>query len=95
MNEARQLYVSMYFKIDCIDHQIKNAERHLYTRKYQHSPMTHAKALDVVVAHDMYLECAEGELNELWNIREPMKLWEFRENISEKILTYKPTSRLY
>ena len=57
--------------------------------------MTHAKALAVVVAHDMYLECAEGELNELWNIREPMKLWEFRENISEKILTYKPTSRLY
>ena len=31
--------------------------------------MRHAKAMAVVVAYDIYLEVAEGELNEEWGLR--------------------------
>ena len=34
-------------------------------------------------------------MNESWNIRELMKFWEFRENLSKKMLTQNPTSLLY
>ena len=81
MNKARQLYLIMNFNIDCIDNLIHKANMTYHNCKLWNSHMTHAKALDVVVSYDMYLECGEGELNESWNIREPMILWEFREKI--------------
>ena len=46
MNEARQLYLNIYFKIDCIDHLVYNAKTSYHTCKYWHYPMTHVKALD-------------------------------------------------
>ena len=66
-----------------------------HNRNYWHSPMTHIEALAVVFEYDIYLECSDGDLNGSLNTREPIKLWEFREKISKKNLTYKPTSRLY
>ena len=56
MNEARQLYLNMYFNIDCIDHLIQNAKMTYRTLKYWNSPMNHVKVLAIVVAYDMYLE---------------------------------------
>ena len=58
------MYLNMYFKFDCIDQLIKNANITYRNRKYWKFLMTHAKALDVVVAYYMYLEFSEGELNE-------------------------------
>ena len=57
--------------------------------------MSHLKALDFLLAYGTYIKCSEVELNESWNIRSPMKFWEFREKLSKQILTYKPTSFLY
>ena len=85
----------MYFKIDYIDQLIQKSKMNCRTRKYWHSPMIHYKGLAIVVAYDMYLECAEGDLNKSWNIREPMTFWEFIEILSDKILAYNPTSRTY
>ena len=65
----------MYFNIDCIDNLMQNTKTTYHTRKYCHSPITHTKELDVVLAHYMYLEYDDGELNESWNIREPMTYW--------------------
>ena len=56
MNEARQLYLNMYFKVECIDQIIQNAKMTYRTCKYWHSPMTHVKYLAVVVAYNLYLE---------------------------------------
>ena len=64
MNEVRQLYLNMYFNNDFIYHLIQNLKMHFHTRKYWHSPMTHVKLLAIVVEYDIYLECADGELNE-------------------------------
>ena len=58
MNEARQMYLNIYFNIDCIGHLIQNEKITYPTRKYYHSPMTRAKSLAVVVVYDMYPECA-------------------------------------
>ena len=57
--------------------------------------MRHAKAMAVVVAYDIYLEVAEGELNEEWGLREPMDFWRLREKLSRQMLRYKSTARRY
>ena len=95
MKKEMQLYLNMYFNIDCIGYLIQNANMNYISCKYWYFLMTHTKALAVVVAHDMYLEFAEGELNESWNIRETMIYWECRENLSDQMLTYKPISSIY
>ena len=53
MNEARQLYLNMYFNIDCIDHLIQNAKMTYRTLKYWNSPMNDVKVLAIVVAYNM------------------------------------------
>ena len=55
-NEQRAQYLfASYYRIDCMDHMIKNARLFYRSWKYWHSPMLHEKAMAVVVAYDMYL----------------------------------------
>ena len=77
MNDSRSLYLATYFRIDVIDHLIQNARIFYRSWKYWHSPMLHGKALAVVVAYDMYLEVAEGELDPDWFIERPLNFWQF------------------
>jgi hypothetical protein len=95
MNHARTLYLGSYFRIDCIDHLIQNAQMFYRSWKYWHSPVLHGKALAVVVAYDMYIECCEGKLNADWKIQNPMTFWHFREKLSEQMLNYNPAKRNY
>ena len=57
MNESRQVYLDMYFNIECIGHLIQNEKITYRTRKYYHSLMTRVKSLAVVVVYGMYPEC--------------------------------------
>ena len=68
MNEARQLYLKTYGRIDTIDSLIGHC--HIYYRswKYSHLAKNHGMALAIVVAYDMYKECAEGEICSDWKI---------------------------
>ena len=50
MDEARDLYLGMYYKVDCIDHLIHNSRMSYRSFKYWQSPILHAKALAVVTA---------------------------------------------
>lgn len=95
MNEARQLYLSTYSRIDSMDHMIKNASMFYRSWKYWHAPMLHGKALAVVIAFDMYLEIAEGKLDESWKVNNTVKFWRFRELLSEQMLQYNPIDRKY
>ena len=54
MNSARNIYLQSYYRIDCMDHMIKNAQLFYRSWKYWHSPMLHGKTMAVVVASDMY-----------------------------------------
>jgi hypothetical protein len=92
MNEARQLYLKSYGRIDTIDSLIRSC--HIYYRswKYWHSAKNHGTSLAIVVAYDMYKECAEGEICSEWKI-EPKKVMDFhtfRDRLSTQGLEYSP-----
>ena len=52
--------------------------------------MVHGKALAIVVAYDMYLECTEGQLDASWRIKKLVDFFRFREKLGKQILTYSP-----
>jgi hypothetical protein len=83
MNDARTLYLGSYYRIDCINLLIQNSRLFYRSWKYWHSPVLHGKALAVVVAYNMYLECCEGKLNAEWKIEKPFSFWRFREKLLE------------
>ena len=95
MNAARELYLKTYSRIDSIDHLIKNCRLKYRSWKYWHSPMLHATALAIVVAYDMYLEVAEGELDADWKLEYPVDFWTFRDVLSVQMLEYDPKNRRY
>ena len=47
--------------------------------------MLHVMVLAVVFVHDMYLECAEGELDYIWEDESPSDLWTFRDVLSSQV----------
>ncbi len=95
IKDARDLYLQTYGQIDTIDHQIQNCGLFYRTKKYWHSPMLHGKAFAIVIAYDMYLECAEGHLDELWKVDKPVDFWTFREKLSFGMLQCSPKARKY
>jgi len=52
--------------------------------------MNHAKALAIVTAYDMYLECCEGKLNPDWKVDKPVDFHLFRERLGTQMLKYDP-----
>jgi hypothetical protein len=95
MNEARNLYLGSYSRIDSIDHLIKNCKMKYRTWKYWHAPMLHAMSLAVLIAYDIYLEVAEGSLDKTWKDDDPCDFWTFRDLLSEQMLKYNPLRRKY
>ena len=57
--------------------------------------MIHATYLEVVVAYDMYLEVAEGELDQIWKGENIVDLWKFCYLLSNQMLNHKPTHQKY
>ena len=94
MNEGRDLYLRTHGVIDRMDHLIKNCCMKYRTWKCWHKAMIHAKAMAVVIAYDMYLECCVGALNADWK-QKPVCFYRFRERLAKQMLTYNPTDRLY
>ena len=98
MNEARHLYLKSYGTVDKqMDHLIKNCHMKYRSWKYWHSAMLHGKALAVVVAYDIYLECAAGKLDPTWRVDKPVDFHRFREKLAVQIqmLTYSPKNLSY
>eukprot|EP00957_Ditylum_brightwellii_P119564 9122862-Ditylum_brightwellii.AAC.1 len=90
MNGARQLYLNIYYVIHNIDHYLKNFRMLYQGHKYWHSPTVHGKALAILIAYDIYLECAKGKLNESLKVEQPMSFWEICDRLSSQMCTYKP-----
>ena len=97
MNDARRLYLSLYFTIDVVDHLLKNANIFYRTWKYWHAPMNHCFAMILVLAHSLYQECCEGKIEESWKIetKKILSFYEFREKLSEQMLQYNPIRLKY
>jgi hypothetical protein len=98
MNNAQELYLRTYgitYCIDLLDHLIKNCDMQYRSWKYWHSAMLRAKAMAVIVAYDMYLECCEGKLHSLWKVEKPVSFYIFRQRLAIQMLTYSATNRKY
>jgi len=89
MNNARELYLQSYSRIDSIDHLIKNCNLKYVSWKYWHQAMLHAFALAIVSAYDMYKECATASLPE-WRKKDIMSFKEFRLKLGQQMLEYDP-----
>ena len=96
-NMGRVIYLLTYSCIDSIDHLIKNARFFYWSWKYWHSPTNHAKALAIVAAYDMYLECAEGVLDPEWKLEkcQIVSFHKYRDRLSKQMCTYDPRSEKY
>jgi hypothetical protein len=97
MNHARQLYLATYGRIDTIDAQIRKCRMYYRSWKYWHAARLHGHALCVVMAYDMYLECArEKKALEAFGIDPAVDLLkiltfhEFRDRLSTQGIKYSP-----
>ncbi len=97
MNEGRDLYISTYWGVDNTDHMIKNTNVRYITWKYWHAPYQHAKAMAIVAAYDIYLECCDGLLDPSWKVEEKnrMSFTTFRQTLGQQMLEYDPRKRCY
>jgi hypothetical protein len=92
MNKARQLYLKTYGRIDTIDSLICSCHVYYRSWKYWHSAKNHGTSLAIVVAYDMYLECAEGKICTDWYVdpKKKMDFHTFRDRLSTQGLAYSP-----
>ena len=95
MNQAWELYVGTYSRIDSINHLVKNCSLKYQIWKYWHSPMLHATALAIVIAYNMYLEVTEGKLDSNLRIVYPVDFWTFWDVLSIYMLGYDPKNWHY
>lgn len=52
--------------------------------------MIHGKAMAVVIAYDIYLECCAGALDASWKVSRPVDFHRFREKLALQCLQYSP-----
>lgn len=63
--------------------------------KYWHPGCTHGKKLATVVSHNLYLECASGDLVPEWKVNKPIDFFRFREKLSMQTLEFNPLNNKY
>jgi hypothetical protein len=100
MNDARQLYLATYGRIDTIDNMVKKCQVYYCCWKYWHSTKNHGVSLAVVVAYGMYKECASETLaRAAFGINpdeiDVLSFHDFRDKLSAQGLSYSPVQRRY
>jgi hypothetical protein len=95
MNDARQLYLASYGRIDTIDYYIKQCQIFYVTWKYWHAAKNHALGLALITAYDMYAELFEPAAKDFFGIennnkQKKLSFHQFRDRLSKKGLTYDP-----
>ena len=95
MNQARDLYLGTYSRINFIDNLVKDCHLKYQSWKYWHSPMLHATVLAIVIAYGMYLEVAEGKLDGDLKIESPVDFWTFQDVLSVQMFEYDPKNWQY
>jgi hypothetical protein len=100
MNDARQLYLATYGRIDTIDNLINKCGLYYCCWKYWHSVKNDGLSLAVVVAYGMYKECTSAPLARLIFGIDPdeievLSFHDFRDKLSAQGLGYSPVNRRY
>jgi hypothetical protein len=100
-NDARQLYLATYGRIDTLDAYINRCRMYYRSWKYWHAAKLHGDAMAVVVAYDMYCECTkEAAAREAFGITDDDKFeildfHQFRDRLSTQGLQYSPLNTKY
>jgi hypothetical protein len=102
MNDACQLYLTTYGRIDTINNLIKKCQIFYCCWKYWYSAKNHGLLLAVVVAYGMYKECASEPLARAAFGFEPddepfqlLSFHDFRDKLSAQGLAYSPLQQRY
>jgi hypothetical protein len=95
MNHTCKLYLKTYGIIDTLEKYIANANIGYRSWKYWNSTMKHGKAMALVVAYDVYKECAEGNLNLTWKVEKPVTDKRFHDVLSRQLLKWSPVNQVY
>jgi len=99
MNDARQLYLATYGRIDTIDAAIKKCRLFYVTWKYWHAAKNHALALALVTAYDIYQELSTEEQARSFfgnsDCFPTLTFHQFRDKLSRQGLQYDPTQQNY
>ena len=74
MNEARQLYLKTYGKVDQANRRMSDFNMGIKTMKYWHAAMDYAFKLALVQSYDFYLEAAKRNIKSEWAI-DPENFW--------------------
>jgi hypothetical protein len=76
---------------------IKNTENWCMMWQYWHVPYLHAQSLGIFATYDMYIECCEGGLDELWavEVNKRMSFSSFCMRLSEQMPGYNPAMNYY
>ena len=97
MNEARQLYLQTYGKIDQANRRMSDFSVGIKTMKYWHSAMDYAFQLALIQSYDFYVEAARGGIMSEWKIDDG-KIWDLRQflyKMSRQMLKYDPSDCAY
>jgi hypothetical protein len=103
VNDARQLYLATYGRINTIDNLIKKCQMYYCCWKYWHLAKNHGLSLVVVIAYGMYKECASEPLARVAFGFEPedpasteiLSFHDFRDQLSAQGMSYSPVRRQY
>ena len=97
MNEARQLYLKTYGKIDQANRRMSDFGLGIKTMKYWHSAMDYAFQLALVQSYDFYVEAAKGEIKTEWKLelQKIVDFWKFLYKMSRQMLEYSPRQCAY
>ena len=100
MNDARQLYLQTYGRIDTLDSLIKKTGCYLRSWKYWHSAKNHCLSMAVVVSYDIFNEVVDEAFAEFGLTADEaksarMEFHEYRERLSQQGLEYDPSEQKY
>ena len=97
MNEGRRVYLTNYHAIDKYDQKIKTNVVTIKTSRWWQFPEAHARSMTIVAAHEMYLDCARGNVDGFpeWKLAKPMTGPEWRTKLSRQMCEYDPIYLLY
>lgn len=100
MNDACQLYLKTYGRVDTMDSLVKNCKVYYHSWKHWHAAKNHGLFIGVVAAYNMYKEvmqeaCGEWEIDSDMAKRKFLNFQEFRERLSDQGLWCDPKKRVY
>jgi hypothetical protein len=94
MCNARELYLKNYSAVDKMDQALINWRVTYRSWRWWHAPMRHGKAIAMSMAYQLYLQCAEGGVDQDWKVP-PVSGPLFKKKMSFQMVNYRARNMHY